>query len=196
MGGSLLRAGRRGFSSPRRFALFLVIVEGFYQAGEHFRRSLEERLGLWLRDFTDVLAQMLDELTHPSLDFLRMVNGVILRREFHASRPFLETWCLFSWPRPLFLPAGVFARGTLMSSAALKSISCSCSCTMIARKVSLSANSPIASAWRMRSRYRPTVSRSFSRSVQSIATGSLEVLTGLGVTDRKSTRLNSSHLGI
>src|ERR1035441_8141672 len=106
MRGSLLRAGRRGFSSPSRFALFLVIVKGFDQAGEHFRRSLEERLGLWLRDFTTVLAQMLDELTHPSLDFLRMVNGAILRREFHASRPFLETWCFFSWPRPLFLPAG------------------------------------------------------------------------------------------
>src|ERR1039458_10752858 len=104
MGGSLLRAERRGFSAPRHFALFLVIVEGFDQAGEHFRRSLEERLGLWFRDFTNVLAQMLDELTHPSLDFLRMVNGVIPRREFHASRPFLETWCFFSWPRPLFLP--------------------------------------------------------------------------------------------
>src|ERR1035438_4308834 len=152
MGGSFLRAGRPGFRLPRRFALFLVIVEGFYQADEHLRRSLEERLGLWLRDFTNVLAQMLDELTHPSPDFLRMVNGVILRREFHVSRPFLETWCFLSWPRPLFLPAGAFARGTSMSSAALKSISCSCSCTMIARKVSLNANSPIASAWWMRSR--------------------------------------------
>src|ERR1039457_5193527 len=90
MGGSLLRAGRRGLSSPSRFVLFLVIVEGFDQAGEHFRRSLEERLGFWLRDFTNVLAQMLDELTHPSLDFLRMVDGVILRREFHASRTFLD----------------------------------------------------------------------------------------------------------
>src|ERR1035441_5401883 len=182
MGGSLLWAGGLGFSSPGRFALILVIVEGFDQTGEHFHRSLEKGHGLWLRDFANVLAQMLDKLTHPSLDFLRVVNGVILRREFHASRPFLETWCFFSWPRPLFLPADVFARGTLMSSAALKSISCSCSCTMIARKVSLNANSPIASAWRMRSRYRPTVSRSFSRSARSIATGSLEVLTGLGVT--------------
>src|ERR1035438_2853942 len=101
MGGSLLRAGRRGFSSPSRFALFLVIVEGFDQAGEHFRRSLEERLGLWLRDFTNVLAQTLDELAHPSLDFLRVVNGVVLRREFHASRPFLETSWFFSLRRPL-----------------------------------------------------------------------------------------------
>src|ERR1017187_2869065 len=182
MRGSLLRVGRLGFSSPSRFALFLVIVESFDQASEHFRGSLEERLGLWLRDFANVLAQMLDELTHPSFDFLRMANGAILRREFHAYRPFPETWCFFSWPRPLFLPAGAFARGTLISSAALKSISCSCSCTIIARKVSLNANSPIASAWRMRSRYRPTVSRSFSRSARSIATGSLEVLTGLGVT--------------
>src|ERR1035441_2453955 len=182
MGGSLLRAERRGFSSPRHFALFLVIVEGFDQAGEHFRRSLEERLGFWLRDSPDVLAQVLDELMHPSLDFPRVVNEVILRREFHASRPLPETWCFFTWPRRLFLPAGAFARGTLMSSAALKSISCSCSCTMTARKFSLNANSPIASAWRMRSRYRPTVSRSFSRSARSIATGSLEVLTGLGVT--------------
>src|ERR1035438_497024 len=110
MGGSLLRAGRRGFSSPSRFALFLVIVEGFDLAGEHFRRSLEEGLGLLLREFGNLLSQMLDELTHPSLDFLRVVNGVILRRELHASRPFPETWCFFSWPRPLFLPAGVFAR--------------------------------------------------------------------------------------
>src|ERR1039458_7529796 len=182
MGGFLLRAGRRGVSSPGRFALLLVIGEGSNQAGEHLRGSLEERLGLWLRDFTNVPAQMLDEPTHPSLDLLRVVNGIILRREFHPSRPFLETWCFFTWPRPLFLPAGAFASGTLMSSAALKSISCSCSCTMIARRVSLNANSPIASAWRMRSRYRPTVSRSFSRSARSIATGSFEVLTGLGVT--------------
>src|ERR1035437_2803822 len=152
MRGPFLRAGRRGFSSPRRFALFLVIVEGFDQADEHLRRSLEERLGLRLRDFLNVLAEMLDELAHPSLDFLRVVKGVILRREFHTSRPFLEAWCCFSWPRPLFLPASAFARGTSMPSAALKSISCSCSCTMMARKVSLNANSPIASAWRMRSR--------------------------------------------
>src|ERR1019366_7488984 len=81
----------------------------------------------------------------------------------------------------VFLSDGFLGRGTLMPSAALKSISCSCSCTMMARKISLNANSPIASAWRMRSRYRPTVSRSFSRSARSIATGSFEVLTGLGV---------------
>src|ERR1017187_1974830 len=84
MGGSLLRAGRRGFSSPRCFALILVIVERFDQAGQHFRRSLEERLDLWVRDFTNVLAQMLDELRHPSLDFLRVVNGVILGGGVHV----------------------------------------------------------------------------------------------------------------
>ena len=88
MGGSFLRTGRRGFSSPGRFALFLVIVEGFDQADEHFRRSLEKRLGLWRRDFTNVLAQVLDELTHPSLDFLRVVNGVILGGGFHIVRDF------------------------------------------------------------------------------------------------------------
>src|ERR1035438_6393969 len=102
---------------------------------------------------------MLDEPTHPSLDFLRVVNGVLLRREFHASRPFLEAWYFFSCPRPLFLPAGTFARGTLISSAALKSISCSCSCTMIARKVSLNANSPRSEERRVgkecRSRWSP-----------------------------------------
>src|ERR1039458_10109314 len=154
MGGFLLRAGRRGVSSPGRFALLLVIGEGSNQAGEHLRGSLEERLGLWLRDFTNVPAQMLDELTHPSLDLPRVVNGIILRREFHTSRPFLETWCFFTWPRPLFLPAGAFASGTLMSSAALKSISCSCSCTMIAQEqeheIDLSAaldiNVPLAKA--------------------------------------------------
>ena len=88
MGGSFIRTGRRGFSSPRRFALFLVIVEGFDQAGEHFRRGLEERLGLWLRDFPNVLAQMLNELTHPSFDFVRVVNGVILGGGFHVFRAF------------------------------------------------------------------------------------------------------------
>src|ERR1017187_8266432 len=96
MGGSLLRAGRRGLSSPSRFVLFLVIVEGFDQAGEHFRRSLQERLGLWLRDFTNVLAQMLDELTHPSLDLLRVVHGVIFGRVFHTSGELLEAWRLFT----------------------------------------------------------------------------------------------------
>jgi hypothetical protein len=50
----------------------------------------------WLFDFPNVLAQMLDDLTHPSLDFLRVVNGVILQREFSAGRPFLETWFFFS----------------------------------------------------------------------------------------------------
>src|ERR1017187_6576773 len=54
----------------------------------------------------------------------------------------LETWLFFTWVRPLFLCAGFVGGGTLMSSAALKSISCSCSCTMIACKVSLNANSP------------------------------------------------------
>src|ERR1022692_4490753 len=116
MGGFLLRAGRHGFSSPGRFALLLVIVEGFDQAGEHLLRSFKERLGFWLRDFPNILAQMLDELTHPSLDLPRVVNRINLRREFHTSRPFLETWCFFTWPRSLLLPAGAFASGTLMSS--------------------------------------------------------------------------------
>src|ERR1039458_4738263 len=102
MGGSLLRAGRRGFSSPRRFALFLVIVEGFDQAAEHFRRSLEECLGLRLRDFPNVLAQMLDELAHPSLNFPRVVNRVVFGREFHTSGEFIEAWRLFTWFRQVF----------------------------------------------------------------------------------------------
>jgi len=41
MGGSFFRAGRDGFNSPRRFGFVLIIVEGFDQAGEHFRRGLE-----------------------------------------------------------------------------------------------------------------------------------------------------------
>jgi hypothetical protein len=69
------------------------------------------------------------------------VTGFIALRHGVASRGFDH-----------FLPAGFIAGGTFMSNAALKSISCSCSCTMMARKVSLNANSPIASAWRMRSR--------------------------------------------
>ena len=90
MCGSLLRVGRRGFSSPRCFALILVIVEGFDQSDQHFRRCLEERLGLWLRNFTNVLAQMLDELTHPGLDFLRVVNSVILGGGVHVFRDFSQ----------------------------------------------------------------------------------------------------------
>src|ERR1039457_691696 len=182
MGASFFWERRYRRSSPRRFAFLLVIVEGFDQAGEHFRRSLEQRLGLRLRDFSNVFTQMFDDLTHLSFYFMRVANGIIFQRGIHTSGAFLEAWLLFIWLRPLFLSAGFIGSGTLMSSAALKSISCSCSCTMIARKVSLNANSPIASAWRMRSQYRPTVSRSFSSSARSIATGSLEVLTGLGVT--------------
>jgi hypothetical protein len=33
---------------------------------------------------------MIDELTHLSFDFLRVVNGVILGRGFHTSGAFLE----------------------------------------------------------------------------------------------------------
>src|ERR1039457_318068 len=139
-------------SLPRRFGFLLIIVEGFDQAREHFRRSLEQRLGLRLRDFSNVFAQMIDELTHLSFYIMRMTNGIIFQRGVHTSGAFLEAWLLFIWLRPLFLSAGFIGSGTLMSSAALKSISCSCSCTMIARKVSLNANSPIASACRIRSR--------------------------------------------
>src|ERR1017187_6068818 len=99
--------GRHELSSPRRFAFFLIIVEGFDQAGEHFRRSLEQRLGLRLRDFSNVFAQMLDELTHLSFDFLRVMNRVILGRRFHISGAFLEAWWFFTcstiFCRPAFL---------------------------------------------------------------------------------------------
>src|ERR1017187_9605559 len=111
-------------SSPRRFGFLLIIVEGFDQAGEHFCRSLEQRLGLRLGDFANVFAQMINELTHLSFDFLRVANGIIFRRGVHISGAFLEAWLLSIWLRPLFLSAGFIGRGTLMSSAALKSISC------------------------------------------------------------------------
>ena len=56
-----------------------------------------------------------------------------------------------AWPLPgLALSKDFFCGGTSMPSASHKSISCSCSSTMMSRKVSLSANSPMASAWRMR----------------------------------------------
>src|ERR1035437_1637581 len=97
MGAFLFWECRYGFSAPRRFVFFLIIVEGSDQAGEHCRRSLEERLGLRLRDFPNVLAQMLDELAHPSLDFPRVVNRVIFGREFHTTGEVLEAWAFFIW---------------------------------------------------------------------------------------------------
>ena len=85
MGGPFLRAGRHGFGSPRRFAAFLVVVEGLDQASQHFCRGLEKRLGLRLWDFFNVFAQVINELTHPDLDLLRVPNGVYLGGWFHTS---------------------------------------------------------------------------------------------------------------
>ena len=76
--GYVFRAERLALGLPRLFAFLLIIVEGFDQPGEHFRRSLEKRLSLRLRDFSNICAQMIDKLTHLSFDFLRVVNGVIL----------------------------------------------------------------------------------------------------------------------
>ena len=67
MGAFLFWECRYGFSAPRRFVFFLIIVEGSDQAGEHCRRSLEERLGLRLRDFPNVLANMTFSRTDPFL---------------------------------------------------------------------------------------------------------------------------------
>jgi hypothetical protein len=77
MGNSPSGPGRLGLGAPRRFAPIRIIVEGFDQAGEHFRGRLEERLNLRFRDFFYVLAQMPDELPHPSPDLLRVVNRLI-----------------------------------------------------------------------------------------------------------------------
>ena len=57
-------------------------------------------------------------------------------------------WLQFAAPVRRFftMVEGFLAGGTSIPSAELKSISCSCSCTMMARRVSLRANSPIASA--------------------------------------------------
>jgi hypothetical protein len=95
MGGAFIEAGRHGFGSPRLLALFFIIVEGFDQAGEHFRRSLEERLGLRLSDFSNVFAQMIDELAHLSFEFLRVVNRVIPGKGFHTNDAFLEAEVVF-----------------------------------------------------------------------------------------------------
>src|ERR1039457_6084486 len=95
-------------SLPRRFGFLLIIVEGFDQAREHFRRSLEQRLGLRLRDSSNVFAQMIDELTHLGFDLLRVANGIIFQRGVHTSGAFLEAWVLFLCVRSLLLVASLF----------------------------------------------------------------------------------------
>src|ERR1039458_7516044 len=91
-------------SSPRRFGFLLIIVKGFDQASEHFRRSLEQRLGLRLRDSSNVFAQMIDDLPHLRFDFMRMANGIIFQRGVHTSGAFFEVWLVFIWFLPFCCP--------------------------------------------------------------------------------------------
>src|ERR1039457_7129859 len=83
MGGSSSPLGRCGVRLPGRFALLLIVIESFDQPGEHFRRCLEERLGFRFDDLANVLAQMLNELTHVGLDFPGVMNWITVWSGFH-----------------------------------------------------------------------------------------------------------------
>lgn len=69
-------------SFPRGLGFFLKIIEGFRKSGEDFGRGFKQRLRLWVADFFDIAAEMVDQCADLRFEPLRVVSGVI------------SQWCL------------------------------------------------------------------------------------------------------